>query len=58
VWSSPLFDTSGFDAWSAAGSRTLEERLHDAALELAGRGGPVVDEHTAALLDAYWTSHT
>ena len=42
VWSSPLFDTSGFEAWAADGSRTLEDRLHEAALEPGGavRAGP------------------
>ena len=42
VWSSPLFDTSGFEAWAADGSRTLEDRLHEAALGLGGavRAGP------------------
>jgi trimethylamine---corrinoid protein Co-methyltransferase len=53
VWSSPLFDTSGFEAWAADGSRTLQDRLHEAALDLAARCAPVVDEAAAAAIDAY-----
>jgi trimethylamine:corrinoid methyltransferase-like protein len=52
VWSSPLFDTSAFDTWAAAGGRTLEDRLHEAALELAARCAPVVDEAAANAIDA------
>jgi trimethylamine---corrinoid protein Co-methyltransferase len=52
VWSSPLFDTSAFDAWAAAGERTLEDRLHEASLELAARCALVVDEAAAAAIDA------
>jgi trimethylamine:corrinoid methyltransferase-like protein len=51
VWSSPLFDTSGFEAWAADGSRTLEDRLHEAALGLAARCVPVLADETAALID-------
>lgn len=52
VWSSPLFDTSGFEAWAADGSRTLEDRLHEAALSLAARCAPVLDAEAAAFVDA------
>jgi hypothetical protein len=44
VWTSPLFDTSGYEAWAADGSRTLEDRLHEAALDLAARCAPVLDD--------------
>jgi trimethylamine--corrinoid protein Co-methyltransferase len=57
VWSSPLFDTSGFEAWHAAGARTLEERLHEAALELAARCEPVLDEESAAAVARQLPAH-
>ena len=51
IWSSPLFDTSGFEAWSAGGSRRLEDRLHEAAMDLAAHCAPVLDDAAAALID-------
>jgi trimethylamine--corrinoid protein Co-methyltransferase len=51
VWSSPLFDTSGFEAWAAGGSPTLEERLHEASLDLAARCVPVLDDEAVACID-------
>jgi hypothetical protein len=53
VWSSPLFDTSGFEAWAAAGSQTLEDRLHQAALDFASRCEPVVDDESAAVINGH-----
>jgi len=52
MWASDLFDMPGYDAWTAAGSPTLEERLHAAAGELVARGRPVVDDDVAARLVA------
>jgi trimethylamine--corrinoid protein Co-methyltransferase len=54
VWSSPLFDTTTFEHWAAAGSPTFEERLHAAALDLVERAAPVVDEATATRLEEFW----
>jgi trimethylamine--corrinoid protein Co-methyltransferase len=54
LWSSPLFDTTTFEHWVEAGSRTFEDRLHAAALDLAGRAEPAVDEATAVRLDEFW----
>lgn len=54
AWRSPLFDASNAEASAAAGGRTFEERLHEAALELDARRKPVLDEETAARLDDHW----
>jgi trimethylamine--corrinoid protein Co-methyltransferase len=51
VWRSELFDTSLREQWVAAGAKSFEARLHEAALELVARCEPVVDEGTAAGLD-------
>jgi trimethylamine--corrinoid protein Co-methyltransferase len=54
AWTSELFDTSTFEHWVEAGSPGLAERLHAAALDLAGRREPVLAEAEAAALDAFW----
>jgi trimethylamine--corrinoid protein Co-methyltransferase len=50
-WRSELFDTSPREQWVAAGAKSFETRLHEAALELVERCKPVVDEGTATSLD-------
>jgi trimethylamine--corrinoid protein Co-methyltransferase len=54
AWSSPLFDTTTYEQWVGAGSSTLEERLHETAVDLAERREPVLDDAVAARLDTYW----
>jgi trimethylamine--corrinoid protein Co-methyltransferase len=54
VWRSPLFDTGSHDQWLAAGRPTLEDRLHEAVLDLAARAEAVVDDDVADRLDGCW----
>lgn len=51
AWRSTLFDTSSREQWVASGSRSFEERLHEAALELVRCHEPAVDDETATRID-------
>jgi trimethylamine--corrinoid protein Co-methyltransferase len=52
AWRSTLFETSARRRWAADGAKGFETRLHEAALELLERRAPVLDEETAAAIDA------